>query len=335
MNLHSSQEPVAESLEASSTGGAPSAPSKSTTTVGGFSCSVRMTVALNHSQSGTTLQHSTGDLGLDAWILSLAASRAKTSAQQEKAQASAANDQDSGQKWPGLLAKYDRDASLWKTAQCSLFEDSEPSLEIWPRWGSMRNGVAYQRQKPAHLTSGTGCGLWVTPCAQDAKPITGGNLYQTSTGSVRHMRPNGISSNRGLEAQVMWQTPTVQDANGRDRHNQRNGTVRPSLLGQARVWPTATATAYKGWSPNHNRANTDDRLDYTVERESFRPGQKTPPMRLNPTWVEKLMGWPDSWTAVNPISRVKMCFWFMGFCRDEETGREQVLRVLREGNVTQ
>jgi hypothetical protein len=101
------------------------------------------------------------------------------------------------------------------------------------------------------------------------------------------------------------------------------------------MWPTATATQHKRWSPNHNRADTDDRLDYTVEREAYQRGQKTPPMRLNPTWVEKLMGWPDSWTAVNPISRFKMCFWFMGFCRDEETGREQVLRVLREGNVTQ
>lgn len=265
MNLHSSQEPVAESLEASSTVGAPSAPSKSTTTVAGYSCSARMTDALSRSLSGTTSPHSTGDLGLDAWILSLADSRVRTSAPPEEAQASAVNGQDSGQKWPGLLAKYDRDASSWKTAQCSLFEDSEPSLEIWPRWGSMLNGVAYQRQQPAHLTSGTGCGL--------------------------------------------WQTPTVQDANGRDRHNQRDGSTRPSLLGQARTWPTPTATQHKGWSPNHNRADTDDRLDYTVERQCFKLGQPTPPMRLNPGWVEWLMGWPSGWTDLKPLVMGKFQEW--------------------------
>ena len=40
-----------------------------------------------------------------------------------------------------------------------------------------------------------------------------------------------------------WQTPTVQDAHGRDRHNQKNGTVILSLLGQARLagWPTTRA----------------------------------------------------------------------------------------------
>ena len=33
----------------------------------------------------------------------------------------------------------------------------------------------------------------------------------------------------------------AQDANGRDRHNQRDGTQTLSLLGQVRLWPTPTA----------------------------------------------------------------------------------------------
>ncbi len=58
-------------------------------------------------------------------------------------------------------------------------------------------------------------------------------------------------------------------------------------------------------------------------------------MRLNPDWVEKLMGWPDGWTNLNHISHVKMCFWLMGFSNGEETGRNQVLRVLRKGYAAQ
>lgn len=75
---------------------------------------------------------------------------ARTSQPQEKASASQANVPASGKKWPGLLAKYDHATSSWKTAQCSLIEGLEPSLETWPRSGTMRSGVCYQRPPLAH-----------------------------------------------------------------------------------------------------------------------------------------------------------------------------------------
>jgi DNA (cytosine-5)-methyltransferase 1 len=56
-----------------------------------------------------------------------------------------------------------------------------------------------------------------------------------------------------------------------------------------------TATAHKGWSRGHNRADTDDRIDYTVEREA---GDGS---RLNPDWCEWLMGWPIGWTRLEPL----------------------------------
>jgi hypothetical protein len=54
---------------------------------------------------------------------------------------------------------------------------------------------------------------------------------------------------------------------------------------------------------------TDDRLDYTIEREGFSPGQKTPPKRLNPDWVEWLMGWPIGQTALKPLETGKYREW--------------------------
>lgn len=57
--------------------------------------------------------------------------------------------------------------------------------------------------------------------------------------------------------------------------------------------------------------------------------------RLNPVWVEKLMGWPDDWTSLNSISHVKIIFWFMGFCDDESRRVTETLRMLREGNAAQ
>lgn len=64
-------------------------------------------------------------------------------------------------------------------------------------------------------------------------------------------------------------------------------------------WPTPTATQHKGWSKNHNRADSDDRLDYTVEREHQERWKESG--RLNPDWVEWLMGWPIGWTSLEPM----------------------------------
>jgi hypothetical protein len=49
----------------------------------------------------------------------------------------------------------------------------------------------------------------------------------------------GIASGSShIRPETNWPTPAVQDAHGRDRHNQKNGGVILSLLGQARQWPT-------------------------------------------------------------------------------------------------
>jgi DNA (cytosine-5)-methyltransferase 1 len=60
------------------------------------------------------------------------------------------------------------------------------------------------------------------------------------------------------------------------------------------MWPTPTASDYRGSGPTvvrkdgKNRLN--DRLDYATEQRAQNGGQ------LNPTWVEWLMGFPTGWT---------------------------------------
>jgi hypothetical protein len=107
----------------------------------------------------------------------------------------------------------------------------------------------------------------------------------------------------------MWATPNTLDslppkspaALHREATVVRPGRSKPSNLrdqvSNMHMWPTATA--YKGWSPGHNRANTDDRPDYSVEREAFTIGQQTPPMRLSPYWVEWLMNFPIGFTKIS------------------------------------
>lgn len=319
MSWHYSRALEAEYSAATCSAGDACAPLKSMTMQGACSSPDKTTDACPPSQSGTTLQHSTADHGADLLTWYLAASRAKTSASPEKALASPAPVQGYGLTWPASSAKFDRDTASWKIHPCLFLEDSMSCSIVLPRWGTMRAGELSAQDTPAHLISGTGSGLWLgtptatmsrrssefaegctpmpaefvkmwpTPCAMDSNPIQGGNLYETKTGTVRHMREDGRSSNRGLSAQVMWPTPTGPDA-------KNNGA--PSQM----VRNTKPLNAEVGGS-------------------------------LNPTWVEILMGWPENWSCLNPISHVKYIQWLMEFCDNEKTRTSQALRVLRQGNV--
>jgi len=196
-------------------------------------------------------------------------------------------------------------------------------------------------------TSATDSGLWVpTPCATDARPITGGNLYVTETGTVRHMRPDGRSSNRGLAASAaMWPTPNAGDAkqSGNVENWERRQAEKaaqginlqqPLAVAVAR-WPTPKNSdhrigipeRYKGaQSLNGRRSNLNDaaaRMWRTPTSVVTEPkssvvkltGRKpTDPQvgladqvggKLNPTWVEWLMGWPIGWTDLKPSAMDK------------------------------
>lgn len=181
---------------------------------------------------------------------------------------------DSGHKWRALLASLDPHSSGWKTAQRSLLGDSDELLETWPRSGMTRNGSAFLRESAERPISVTASGFWPTP---------------TVCGNYNR---KGASQNSGTGlATAVAMSLTTNPSGSTD-----------SLTARGKAWPTPTATSFKGWSPNHNRRDSDDRLDYSVERLHFTDGQQTPPKRLNPDWTEWLMGWPIGWTALSPES---------------------------------
>ena len=92
-----------------------------------------------------------------------------------------------------------------------------------------------------------------------------------------------------------WPTPCC--------HDYKVGVNGYGLGALIKKLPTPTATMYKGWSPGHNRADGDDRLDYTIEREANQAGT---PGHLNPTWVEGMMGWLAGWTSLEPLDPALM-----------------------------
>ena len=150
----------------------------------------------------------------------------KTYQSQEKEMDLMEKDQECGEKWHGLLGKYNHNTHSWKTVQCSLLEDLEESLEIFPKWGLMQNGVCWE-QTPLELpTSETVFGFSLpTAVASDATSgaVIGKNdmFYTTSTGMPRKINQNGKDGSVGLGRLVqMWPTPTVGCVEGGEQSKQ-------------------------------------------------------------------------------------------------------------------
>lgn len=72
------------------------------------------------------------------------------------------------------------------------------------------------------------------------------------------------------------------------------------------MWPTPCATDCRGSGKN---GKLRDRLDYATERGATKSKKYSEPPknggRLNPTWVEWLMGWPPGWTDLKPLETDK------------------------------
>jgi len=99
----------------------------------------------------------------EALTLYAEGSPAKISVLPATEQASTENDQGYGKNTPVLLAHYDPTTSSWKMSQRYLFEDLENSLQIWPRSGMTRNGIAYRLRPLKPRITETEFGLWPTP----------------------------------------------------------------------------------------------------------------------------------------------------------------------------
>ena len=85
-----------------------------------------------------------------------------------KVQGSQGNAVECGEKWRGSFAKYDRNLSSWKTAQCLLLGGLESFLETWPRWGLMRNGECWEVKVFKPRTQEKEYGFLPTPKKSDA-----------------------------------------------------------------------------------------------------------------------------------------------------------------------
>ena len=309
---------VEEYLGGTCSDGEPSAPLNGNPIQLAYCAPDKMTKFSRLSRFGMTYKPLTENRGQELLTLYLEAFRAKTSQQPVKEPELTENDPECGRIWRELLARYDPATSLWKTPQCSLLGDYTEFLETWPRWGLMQDGASYQQQTLAHHTKETGSGLLPTPLA--SLGTNGGPNQRDSNG-----RP-------GLQMAAMtWPTPIAQDA----KHSgyAQSGPGKADKLAYAVVrWPTPVTKGLDGGSNSRKAAQAREMwpTPVTSDHNSRRPTETwkgsdlpsqvwianggtenpdKPAAKLNPTWVEWLMGWPLGWTDLKPLETGRFRSW--------------------------
>ena len=228
------------------------------------------------SRFGMTFKPLTESRGEELLTLYLAGFHAKTSAQQGEAQELRESAAECGEKWRGSFTKYDPDSRSWKTHQCSLAGDLESYSETWPRWGLMRNGECWEQQTLEQTIKGTESGL--SPNGVDS-------FHTPNTTGL----DGGSNSRKALKKKMeQWPTPCLPGNGG------TNGKAK--LKKMLTQYPTPTC---------HNSKEGAFPAEYS---------RKTPTLathaggKLNPTWVEWLMGWPLGWTDLKPLETDKCHF---------------------------
>ena len=289
-----SQALVEEYLVDTSLDGEQSVPLSGGPTQQAYCASDKMKEFSRLSRFGMTFKPLTEDRGEELLTLYLEGFHAKTSAQQERAQDLTESDQECGITWRGWLAKYDPDTSLWKTPQCSLLGEEQESLEILPKWGMTVNGLLWEQPMLEPITRGKESGSkprhslptpTCNPHLPNLKSNTTGpkNLMQVANGQWEHLMPQKQTWPTPRSCSAMAATITPESA-----WNEKRNPNLETIVGQ-RMFPTPTAhNAKECNAPSEQNRNTPTLATHA--------GGK-----LNPMWVEWLMGWPLGWTDLKPL----------------------------------
>ncbi len=256
--------------------------------------------------SGLTSAPSTLDAGAERWIASLRAFPVSRipSPEAEKALMTRAG---FGPTSPGSCLIAVRGSSCWKTSQDSLLPvDSDQSSVTWPKWGSMRNGAAYLRPAWAPATNASACSSWPTPDCNTATYSNGKRGQNIREAVANWPTPQAMDAGKASPsvhqdnltmASRNWPTPTARDY--REGYDMRQRTAGPTLTNAAQDFSPPAPTIPAG--PTSLELRPGARPQF-VQEVSASDGMTRPNLssrsRLNPAFVNWLMGLPWWWTNI-------------------------------------
>ncbi len=260
---------------------------------------------------GRTLPPSMANRGVAEWIASLGVSPVSPSALRESGKPKRTT-AGSGRILAESFARWDPDTCSWRTCQVSLFTDLEMFSETWPTAGSIVNGMCLVQPNAERRTSDGECSSWPTATSRD---------WKDGNDPTENVETNSLLGRFAPR----WPTPTDTDSKGRGYTYDSADKTKPrlSLTGHSlhhRATQTDGPTSSSGGPNSRQRWNTPRNED---SREANQPrkrrGKMDPPhlcaqvrkgaKRLNPQFVEWLMGLPLGWTALEPVGTESFLSW--------------------------
>jgi hypothetical protein len=282
--------------------GEPSAQSNGNHTQQAYCAPDKMTDFSRLSRFGMMFKPLTESRGEELLMSFRADFRAKTSQSQETGQDLLENDQECGEKWHGLLARFDQNMHSWRTVQCSLIGDLNESLQTLPAWGMTVGGELYLRQTLVQTIKEKEFGLWLTPSTVDI-PVRSQKSMEKRLDYRAKIGRNGVGAGC-LSEQVQWSqdgppigymtrdkfpTPLASDWKPRGPNSKQQG-----LAEVVKMWGTPKSQDSRHALRDRGKGNLGEQVS------GLHNGGK-----LSPLWTEWLMGWPIGWTDLKPLETDK------------------------------
>ncbi len=268
--------------------------------------------------SGRILKPSRGTAFVEKWTSPLAGIPVSHSAQQENDSAQTTQDT-CGHSLQMELPECNQLPVSLKTSMDTLPLGCATSCKTWDGWVTEQRGEYSARRKLAHRTSGNECLSWPTATTRDWKDTgdlsrsnvrrdgksrmdTLGRVVQASSNTHGNHpeswpTPNAFDGQRPNETPEQWAKRNAE----KKQANPNSGTLHRPLTVAVQQWATprscsamaATITPEVANDPKHF-----PNLETQVGRTNAHCG------KLNPRWVETLMGLPVGWTMPSCASPV-------------------------------
>lgn len=279
--------------------------------------------------SGRILRPSIGNRFATEWTSSLGATHASPSVQQAS---------DLEVKTPGISGRISQEAFQFFNQESASLKTSRATLPVgcitfcatWEDWVTEQRGAYSARLNAEHRTNASGCSSWPSPVAsevrqgfQDCSRGMKGSQESLTTVVIKSWpTPNAADSLQGGTTQgsrkdpnrsiaiygppapaiistpgsrsELWATPragktTDENPETWAKRQAKGDVATMPLTAQVKTWQTATVSTE---AHRQKDGSMIDKLDRQVNG------------KLNPRWVETLMGLPVGWTMPSCASPV-------------------------------
>lgn len=269
-----------------------------------------------HALCGAMPEPSEADRGVALWMASLAASRASLIASPAGAPGSKTNATYSARSGGSSSSRAPGGALLKTSPECcpgetALRPAQAGSGEAYSAWVSRLREDCSRRGRSAPLTSGNDCSFSAWPTAVVTDSFGARNATSGRKPDSKHHSDTTLT-----DAIWNWPTPAARDyrsPNSQDSQDSQDRRNEGSTRGQQlpnfveHLWVTPTAAISEGGQLSRSGDRKDELLltgqaAFLSSHQALTnspPGEKplTSGRRLNPQFVEWMMGWPTGWSA--------------------------------------